>query len=462
MTAAATILTPTGCIGNRGIDRRLLQNAIIAERPDAIAVDAGSADCGPWYLGAGKEHSPRRNIEWDLEAILSEAVPRGIRVIIGSAGGSGARPHVRNAEDAIRRIARRIGLKFRLASIYADVEQRYLLDRAAGAVVRDARRVPDGAPLTADDVRSTEVIVGMMGTGPIIAALEDGAEVVLAGRAVDAAVIASYPIWRDCAPGLAYHMGDIMECAESCAVEIEPSLRTMGRNRIPIIGRIDEGGFSIRPAAKTLACTPESCLMHSAYERTDLFSIKVPEGTIDRSHSRYESEGKNGTRISGTSFVPEPLSILFEGVRRAGFRSIFPFAVRTPRMIAQLDDILAEAAMIEQELFGKDGKFEIHWHQYGRRAALGPAEPDTQANEVGVLADVIAETQELAHDVAYDLLTRIGFWRYPGRYTTAGNIAVTLSPAVIDVGPAYVFSIYHAMPVPDWREIFRLERASIG
>lgn len=312
MTAAATILTPTGCIGNRGIDRRILRNAIIAERPDAIAVDAGSADCGPWYLGAGKEHSPRRNIEWDLEAILSEAVPRGIRVIIGSAGGSGARPHVRDAEDAICRIAKRIGLKFRLASIYADVEQRYLLDRAAGAVVRDARRVPDGAPLTADDVRSTEVIVGMMGTGPIIAALEDGAEVVLAGRAVDAAVIASYPIWRGCAPGLAYHMGDIMECAESCAVEIEPSLRTMGRNRIPIIGRIDEGGFSIRPAAKTLAYTPESCLMHSAYERTDLFSIKVPEGTIDRSHSRYESEGKNGTRISGTSFVPEPLSILFE------------------------------------------------------------------------------------------------------------------------------------------------------
>jgi hypothetical protein len=349
-----------------------------------------------------------------------------------------------------------------LATIYSDVDPSYLLRGARDGLIEDAKRVPDGAPLLIADVVESEIVVGMMGVEPIVAALEGGAEVVLAGRAVDAAVIASYPIFRGCDPALAYHMGDIMECAESCAVEIAPTLRALGRNRIPIIGRIEGDSFTLKPAARTLACTPESCLMHSAYERTDLLTVKVPEGTVDRSQAVYERQDENTTRISGTRFTAEPTSILFEGVRRAGYRSIFPFAVRTPRMIAQLDEILAETDEVEHGLFDEDGKFEIHWHQYGKNAVLGAAEPERTAHEVGILADVVAESQDLAHDVAYDLLTRIGFWRYPGRYTTAGNIAVTLSPAVIDAGPVFEFSIYHALPVPEWRDVFRTETVELG
>jgi hypothetical protein len=389
-------------------------------------------------------------------------VPRRIPVIIGSAGGSGARAHVEATLTQVRAIAARRDLRFRLAAIYSDVEPGYLLRRARDGVVEGARRSPDGAALAAESVRESEVIVGLMGTGPLVDALKAGADVVVAGRAVDAAVVASYPVSRGCDPGLAYHMGDIMECAESCAVELRPTLRALPRNRIPIIGRIDRDGFILRPGSDALACTPESCLMHSAYERTDLFAIKVPEGTVDRSEARYERVDANATRISGSRLVEEPYSILFEGVRRVGFRSIFPFAVRTPRMIAELDQILAETDAIERQLFGAEGRFRIHWHQYGRRAVLRDAEPGGTPHEVGIMADVVAETQDLAHDIAYDLLTRLGFWRYPGRYTTAGNIAVTLSPAVIDAGPAFEFSIYHSVPVQDYREVFRTELAEVG
>lgn len=460
--SAVTVITPTGCIGNRGIDRAALDEAIRASQPEAIAVDAGSVDCGPWYLGAGAAHSPRRNIEWDLATILEAAVPRGIKIIIGSAGGSGARAHVEATLEATRRIAAERGLKFRMAAIYSDVTPEFLLRQAPNGVVEGAWRSPDGAPLPVDAVRESETIVGLMGTGPFVAALGAGADVIIAGRAVDAAVVASYPIFRGCDPGLAYHMGDIMECAESCAVELEPTLRALARNRIPIIGRIDAGGFTLRPGRATLACTPESCLMHSAYERTDLLAIKVPEGTVDRSAARYEQLDANATRISGSRLVPEPYSILFEGVRRVGYRSIFLFAVRTPRMIAELDSILRETDAVEQALFAGEGKFRIHWHQYGKNAALREAEPDAAPQEVGIVADVVAETQDLAHDVAYELLTRLGFWRYPGRYTTAGNIAVTLSPGVIDAGPAYEFSIYHSIPTADYRAVFRTEFEEVG
>ena len=459
---AVTIVTPTGCIGNRGIDRAALRRAVVEGKADAIAVDAGSIDCGPWYLGTGKEHSPRLNIEWDIDAILEEAVPRGIPVIVGSAGGSGARPHIEKTIEIVRRTARAKRLSFRLAAIYSDVVPEALLGRVSGGMVEGASRSPDGVPLAAADVESSETIVGMMGVGPIVDALRAGADVVVAGRAVDAAVIAAYPVYRGFDMGLAYHMGDIMECAESCAEEIRPTLRALGHNRIPIIGRLTKDAFDLWPGVDSLACTPESCLMHSAYERTDLHAIKVPEGTVDRSQARYERKDENTTRISGSRFIEEPYSILFEGVRRVGFRAIFPFAIRTPRMIAQLDQILTDVDQIEQAMFGHVGRFKIHWHRYGHNAVLQGAERESPAHEIGLLADVVADTQELAHDVAYDLFTRIGFWRYPGRYTTAGNIAVTLSPAVIDAGPVYEFSIYHSIPVDDYRRFFKCEISDVA
>jgi hypothetical protein len=457
-----TVVTPTGCIGNRGIDKAALRNCILKDRPDAIAVDAGSIDCGPWYLGAGQAHSPRRNIEWDLDTILTEAVPAGVKVLVGSAGGSGAAPHVEQTVAIVRRIAAQRNLKFRLAVIWSDVSTEWLARHLTDGVVEDALHCATGARLTAEEIRATDVVVGMMGTGPFIDALTDGADVIIAGRAVDAAVIAAYPIFQGCDPGLAYHMGDIMECAESCAVELAPTLRALGRNRIPIIGRIDADGFELRPSVDTLACTPESCLMHSAYERTSFNAIKVPEGTVDRSKSAYEKVDDNTTRITGSRFVPEPYSILLEGVRRVGYRSIFPIAIRTPAMVQQLDEILADCDRIQQDMFGSEGRFKIHWHKYGDNAVLQVAEPARDPYEIGILADVVADSQDLAHDVAYDLLTRLGFWRYPGRYTTAGNIAVTLSPGVVDVGEVFEFSIYHSMKVADYRKIFRTELSQVG
>lgn len=41
-----TVVTPTGCIGNRRMHNGLFH--------------------GPWYVDAGEAHSPLRNIKWDL------------------------------------------------------------------------------------------------------------------------------------------------------------------------------------------------------------------------------------------------------------------------------------------------------------------------------------------------------------------------------------------------------------
>lgn len=452
-----TVVTPVGCIGNRGVDRDALREAVTRHGAEAIAVDAGSIDCGPWYLGAGKEHSPSINIRWDIEAILDEAIPRRLPVVIGSAGGSGAKAHVDKTIEVMEQVARSRGHHFKLAVIYSDTEKDELLKRADDELIAGSKKGSDGSPLGVEAVRASETIVGAMGVEPIIDAFDNGADVVLAGRAVDSAVIAAFPVYRGFDRGLAYHMGDIMECAESAAEEIRPTLRALTHNRIPIIGRIDSESFSLWPARDSLACTPQSCLMHAMYERTEVESFRVPGGLVDRTRARYERVDENTTRVSGTKFIPEPHSILFEGVRRSGYRSLFIFGVRNARMIAQLDQILAENYGIERQLFSGLGQFQIFWHKFGHNAVLQESEPQPASHEVGVIAEIVADTQALAHDVAYDLLTRVAFWRYPGRYTTAGNVGITFSPGVFDVGEAYEFTMYHAVPVDDYRKIFKQE-----
>lgn len=457
-----TVLTPVGCIGNRGVDRAALMDAMERHTPDVIAVDAGSLDCGPWYLGAGKAHSPYVNIRWDIECILDAAIPRGVPVIVGSAGGSGGDAHVDATVELVQRVADERGYHFKLAAIKSQVDKDQLLRRCTDGVLPGAFSASTGEPLSQGAVARSEVIVGAMGVEPIIDALSDGAQVIVAGRAVDSAVIAAYPIYRGCNRGLAYHMGDIMECAEATAEELRPVLRSLGHNRIPILGTIDESGFELRPAHSDMACTPQSCLMHSFYERTAIDSFSVPGCKILRDGSRYEAKDERTTRIIGTRYVNQPYSILFEGVERLGYRALFPFGVRTPAMVEQLPEILESMEAVVHEMFDPLGCFQIHWQRYGMDAVLGSAEMNlTPPHEVGVIADVVADTPELAHDVAYDMLTRVAFWRYPGRYTTAGNVAITFSPGIFFGGPVYGFTLYHVIPISDYREIVRTSMIDI-
>ena len=60
-----------------------------------------------------------------------------------------------------------------------------------------------GTPLTERMLDETVSLVAQMGHEPICAALDGGADVIIAGRACDDSVIASYPIWRGSDPALA-------------------------------------------------------------------------------------------------------------------------------------------------------------------------------------------------------------------------------------------------------------------
>ena len=179
-----------------------------------IAVDAGSTDPGPYYLGSGASFTDRSAVRRDLALILTAARERGIPVLIGSAGGAGAAPHLAWAEGIVREIAAAHRLRFRLATIAADVETNLLLEALAGG---DLLPLPAVPPATVEDITSCTFRVAQLGLPPLLRALELGADVILAGRCYDPAVFAAPAIRQGHDPALALHLGKILEARTACA-----------------------------------------------------------------------------------------------------------------------------------------------------------------------------------------------------------------------------------------------------
>ena len=168
--------------------RRALEGQV-----DFLAADNGSTDPGPFYLGSGTSFLKPMQVRRDLELALLAARRRNVPLIIGSAGGSGAAPHVDSFLAVLGEVARRHDLHFRLAVIHSDIERQTVLDALDRGQIASCG--PSGE-LTPEKIRSCTHLVGQMGTGPIIRALEGSADVVIAGRCCDTAIFAALPILR--------------------------------------------------------------------------------------------------------------------------------------------------------------------------------------------------------------------------------------------------------------------------
>ena len=133
-------------------------------------------------------------------------------------------------------------------------------------------------------------------------------------------------------------------------------------------------------------------------------------------------------------------------------------------LIERIDSIIGEEIRNVESQFEGAGRFTVFPHIYGNGAVLGASElpGGARARELCLVLDVVAESRRLAHDVVEDLALKIPFSRYPGRTTTAGNVAYLFSPNAIDAGRAYSTTVYHEMPLDDPLELFRFEHHAVG
>lgn len=448
-----TILSPCGILGY-GFPIPSLERAL-AQKPDAIVVDAGSTDAGPHKLGAGTAIVSRAAAKKDLSLLMEGARRLGIPLLVSSAGGSGARKHTEWTLDILEEAARDMGWRPRVAVIWADIP--YGEIRRAMKEGRLEKMSPNVPDLTEEALEATNGVVAQMGAEPILKALAGKPDIVICGRAYDPAPFAAVGIARGHDEALCYHLGKILECGALCA---EP-----GTAKDVILGRLDDRGFEVWPADGARKCTPVSVAAHTFYEKDHPYLLKGPGILLDLQACRFEQAGEGRVRVEGSRLRHTPYAVKLEGARRVAFRTFVLAGIRDPLLIRQIDEV--ERA-VEETVRGyyselPPDSYEIHFYHYGLDAVMGPLEPDrTLPHEIGVMFEVIAPTQETADAVCASLRSCYLHYGYPGRKSTAGNLAFPFAPSDVSFGPVYAFSVYHLMAVEDPCGLFPIEWREAG
>ena len=445
-----TVLTPTGTLGY-GFDPDALHRGMQL-KPNVIAVDAVSTDPGPAYLGSAEPLCSRRVVKEELRQLIEAARSASIPLVIGSAGGSGRRELVDWTVNIVREIAKDQKLHFNLAWIYADVSPERVKQAISADEIDDFEA---GFSLTPQAIDASSAIVAQMGWEPIAQALDEGAEIVVAGRACDDLAIASYPIAAGADIALATHMGKILECG---AFSAEPFAMDV------MMGFLHADHFVLEPGSLDRKASLKSVAAHSLYERENPFLQRGPGGAVDLSDCRFEALGTRQVRVSGAKFLAdEHYRVKLEGAAKVGYRSLCMAGIRCPTMIDRLDEILEFARQKTIDHFSPD-EVTLSFRVYGRDGVMAQLEPNRQqslSHELGLLMDVTAASQELAHGACHFLSGHLLHVAYPGQMNTSGNLAFPYSPSDIDAGAVYEFSIYHLMQTLSPTELFDIEHDAL-
>jgi hypothetical protein len=181
---------------------------------------------------------------------------------------------------------------------------------------------------------------------------------------------------------------------------------------------------------------------------------------------RFDQVTERAVRVAGSRWVPDAVyKIKLEGAELFGFRTICIAGARDPSVIAHLDEMLGDATARARRQFGDldPASWQVHYRVYGRDGVMGRLEPTPQAgHEVGLIIETIAATQEQASSICMFVHAAILHYGFPGRTSTAGNLAFPFSPQDMPAGPVHRFSIYHLMEIDDGSSLFPIRLVEVG
>lgn len=443
------ILVPTGMLG-AGFPPETITRGL-ALGADVIAVDGGSTDSGPYYLGTGRAKTAESAVRHDLRLLLAATSSAGIPLLIGSCGTAGTDSGVNWVGDIVRDICDEDGLDLTVAKIFGEQRAETLLPRLESGGIHP---LSPSSELDAATLDACAHIVGMMGYEPFEQALRAGANVVLAGRATDTAISATVPLMRGMPAGPTWHAAKIIECGGLCTTDP----RSGG-----VLARIDHDGFTVEPLSPDARCTPKSVAAHMLYETVDPYRMREPGGTIDVTDARYTAVNDRVVRVTGSRFEPAgQYTVKLEGAAVTGYETVSFVGIRDPEILGSIQEwaellrkILTER--VRSVLAPEPGSWGLDVRLYGHNAVLGELEPSHGApREVGVMLLVHARDQHTAtaiSQLANPLLLHLPL----PTMTHLPSFAFATSPAHIDRGAAYEFVLNHAVDVDSPTELFRLE-----
>ncbi|MFL9901348.1 acyclic terpene utilization AtuA family protein [Paraburkholderia fungorum] len=451
------VLAATGVCGS-GFNETSFQVGLM-QKPTFIGCDCGSTDPGPTYLGTGATAFPRASIKRDLRLMLLGARSLGVPLLLGSAGTAGADSQVDFVQGIVEEIAEENGLSFNLATIRGEVDKAWLKQK-----YRDGKILPlDPAPeLDEQVIERSAHIVGMMGAEPYIRAIQDGADVVIAGRASDTAIYASIPLMLGIPPGVAWHAAKILECGAAAVVN----------RKTPdcMFAWLRDDHFVMQAPAPELRCTPQSIASHALYENAHPFRLVESSGTLDLTDAIYTAVDDRTVRVEGSRFEPaSTYTVKLEGAEFVGYQSVLIGSVRDPYIIAQIDDWTAELqrriANRVHSVFGDklgERDWSVNIRIYGKNGTMGSLEPvkEIRGHELCLVFEATAPTQETAN--ALGGIVRHQALHLPIPEWSGLITAVACPYNALQRGAVYRFNLNHVV-IPDTPdEMFRTTMTTVS
>lgn len=448
------VLVPSGALG-LGFDRGALARGVAA-RPDIIAIDGGSTDSGPSYLGRGVSKYSRTATKAEWRDLMLARAAAGVPLVIGTAGTCGADAAVDWLYDITAELAGEMGQKLRITRLYSGQKQAEIADELVAGRVTP---LPGAPAISAETVHGCTSIVALAGAEQIAAALETGADIIIAGRTTDTAIIAALPLMRGDHPGAAWHGAKVGECG---------ALATTNPASGTIQIDFDAEGFTLTPMGEGARATPYTVSAHMLYENTDPFILHEPGGHLDVTGARYRALDDARVRVEGSAWLPGPYTVKLEGARIAGHQCVSLTLIRDRRYVANArawaDDIIARVTDAARQRLGiGPAEVSVEMRLIGIDATLGPLERPaaTLPAEVGVLAIVTAPTEATATEVA-KMLNPWLLHHALSADEPMPTFAFPFSPAEMPRGPLYEFCLHHVLALDDPMAAFRLITDEVG
>ncbi len=443
------VLVPSGALG-LNYDKEALARGVAA-KPDIIAIDGGSTDSGPSYLGRGVSKYARSSTKIEWAGLMEARAQAGCPLVIGTAGTCGADSAVDWMLDITREIAAEQGRPLKIAVLRSSQEPATIAQAYAAGKVTP---LPNAPEIDADLIESCTNIVALAGVEQITKALDTGADIIIAGRTTDTAIIAALPLQKGCHPGGAWHGAKIGECGALCATNPQSGV---------ILIDFDADGFTVTPLADGAQATPHTVSAHMLYENSDPYILYEPGGHLDVTGAAYTALDDRSVRVTGSKWVAsDDYTVKLEGARGAGFQTVLMALIRDAHYVEHAErwagDIVAKcSAKVIDRLGVDEDAFTIEIRIIGKTASFGGLETNhATPPEVGAIGIVTARTESLSQEIGKMLNPYL--LHHPLTVEEeVPTFAFLFSPAEMPRGQTFEFALNHVLHLGDPMAAFSLE-----
>jgi hypothetical protein len=178
---------------------------------------------------------------------------------------------------------------------------------------------------------------------------------------------------------------------------------------------------------------------------------------LDLNNTKFIQHSDNAVKVTGSRFIPTDKTLKYtvklEAAKSVGFRTVSIAACADPIMIDQIDGIVSAVKdRVRTNFTNLDPKnYFLDFKIYGQRGVLGMftglEKPKIPVAELAFIIEAVAPTQEQANTICGFARSTMLHHGYPGRKSTAGNLAFPFSPSDFKAGEVYEFSLYHLLEV---------------